>query len=241
MHPICGALWFALIETSNVESNNINIYVYFSIADLPMMLHSTTTIGLKRFSTLLLEIHQILGKSLIRKLLKLQIYFSIVHSSTLFFSWFEGCFHFDLSGSLVSHTFALESKVKTVYYGTPALITYRIPTKSNLQVYLSFFKTEFTINGSCTKAYDRIIFLQEAYSTPILPLRILSDTTAGNKFKFVIFLYLLLWSSIFHSPSNRFHMILTCAFFSFPFVFRWMWSSRDFQKLSGKGNNFLSP
>ncbi|KAL0290384.1 UNVERIFIED_CONTAM: CASP-like protein 1F1 [Sesamum calycinum] len=31
------------------------------------------------------------------------------------------------SGSLVSHSFELESKVKTVYYGAPALITYRIP------------------------------------------------------------------------------------------------------------------
>ncbi|KAG8388126.1 hypothetical protein BUALT_Bualt02G0093500 [Buddleja alternifolia] len=57
-------------------------------------------------------------------------------------------------GSLVSHSFELESKVKTVYYGAPALITYRIPTKSKLQ---------------------------EAYSTPILPLKILSDPTAVNK------------------------------------------------------------
>ncbi|KAL1554004.1 translocon-associated protein subunit beta-like [Salvia divinorum] len=58
------------------------------------------------------------------------------------------------AGSLVSHSFELESKVKTVYYATPALITYRVPTKSKLQ---------------------------EAYSTPILPLRILSKSTAENK------------------------------------------------------------
>lgn len=58
------------------------------------------------------------------------------------------------SGSLVSHSFELECKVKTVYYGTPALITYRVPTKSNLQ---------------------------EAYSTPILPLRTLSDPPAVKK------------------------------------------------------------
>lgn len=45
-----------------------------------------------------------------------------------------GQFAFDLSGSLVSHSFELESKVKTVYYGAPALITYRIPTKSKPQV-----------------------------------------------------------------------------------------------------------
>ncbi|KAG6413205.1 hypothetical protein SASPL_125912 [Salvia splendens] len=60
------------------------------------------------------------------------------------------------AGSLVSHSFELESKVKTVYYGTPALITYRVPTKSKLQ---------------------------EVYSTPILPLRILSESTAENKFQ----------------------------------------------------------
>ncbi|KAL2234479.1 UNVERIFIED_CONTAM: hypothetical protein Sindi_1180100 [Sesamum indicum] len=58
------------------------------------------------------------------------------------------------SGSLVSHSFELESKVKTVYYGAPALITYRIPTK---------------------------LKLQEAYSTPILPLRILSEPTSDTK------------------------------------------------------------
>ncbi|XP_057767580.1 uncharacterized protein LOC130987895 [Salvia miltiorrhiza] len=69
------------------------------------------------------------------------------------------------SGSLVSHSFELESKVKTVYYGTPALITFRIPTNSKLQ---------------------------EAYSTPILPVRILSESTAENTIEIVIFFYLLL-------------------------------------------------
>ncbi|KAL8056472.1 hypothetical protein ABFX02_04G121400 [Erythranthe guttata] len=58
------------------------------------------------------------------------------------------------SGSLVSHSFELESKVKTVYYGAPALITYRVPTKSKLQ---------------------------EAYSTPILPVKILSAPTHNEK------------------------------------------------------------
>ncbi|KAL3655064.1 hypothetical protein CASFOL_000850 [Castilleja foliolosa] len=58
------------------------------------------------------------------------------------------------SGSIVSHSFYLESKVKTVYYGAPALITFRVPTKSNLQ---------------------------EAYSTPILPIKILSDPVAQKK------------------------------------------------------------
>ncbi|KAL3617600.1 hypothetical protein CASFOL_037921 [Castilleja foliolosa] len=58
------------------------------------------------------------------------------------------------SGSIVSHSFELESKVKTVYYGAPALITFRIPTKSKLQ---------------------------EAYSTPIRPIKILLDPVAQKK------------------------------------------------------------
>ncbi|XP_022844986.1 translocon-associated protein subunit beta-like [Olea europaea var. sylvestris] len=57
------------------------------------------------------------------------------------------------AGSLVSHSFELESNVKTIYYGAPALVTYRVLTKSRLQ---------------------------EAYSTPILPLKILSDTESGK-------------------------------------------------------------
>ncbi|CAA3017572.1 translocon-associated subunit beta-like [Olea europaea subsp. europaea] len=57
------------------------------------------------------------------------------------------------AGSLVSHSFELESNVKTIYYGAPALVTYRVLTKSRLQ---------------------------EAYSTPILPLKILSDAESGK-------------------------------------------------------------
>ncbi|XP_073022349.1 uncharacterized protein [Primulina eburnea] len=61
-------------------------------------------------------------------------------------------------GSLVSHSFELLSSVKTVYYGAPALITYRILTKSKLQ---------------------------EAYSTPVLPLNILSEVTSETKIALV--------------------------------------------------------
>ncbi|KAK6153906.1 hypothetical protein DH2020_013545 [Rehmannia glutinosa] len=50
------------------------------------------------------------------------------------------------SGSLVSHSFELESKVKTVYYGAPALITYRIPTKSKLQILFLNFDMKDTIS-----------------------------------------------------------------------------------------------
>lgn len=46
--------------------------------------------------------------------------------------------------------------MKGLFYGTPALITFKIPTKAALQV---------------------------AYSTPILPLDILADKTTNGKFE----------------------------------------------------------
>ncbi|PSR95965.1 Translocon-associated protein subunit beta like [Actinidia chinensis var. chinensis] len=62
------------------------------------------------------------------------------------------------AGSLVSHSFELESKLKAAYNGAPAVITFRIPTKAKLQ---------------------------EAYSTPILPLDILADKMPETMFKLV--------------------------------------------------------
>ncbi|KAF8390712.1 hypothetical protein HHK36_025239 [Tetracentron sinense] len=62
------------------------------------------------------------------------------------------------AGSLVSHSFELESKVKGLFYSAPAVITFRIPTKA---------------------------VLQEAYSTPILPLDILADKAPEKKFEWV--------------------------------------------------------
>ncbi|XP_042496434.1 translocon-associated protein subunit beta [Macadamia integrifolia] len=59
-------------------------------------------------------------------------------------------------GSLVSHSFALESQVKTVFYGAPAVIKFRVPTKAALQ---------------------------EAYSTPVPPLEILADRPPEKKFE----------------------------------------------------------
>ncbi|KAI3463140.1 hypothetical protein Pfo_019803 [Paulownia fortunei] len=58
-------------------------------------------------------------------------------------------------GALLSHSFELEAKTKTVFYSAPAVITFRIPTKAALQ---------------------------EAYSTPILPLDILADRPPEKKF-----------------------------------------------------------
>ncbi|KAK4760254.1 hypothetical protein SAY87_005147 [Trapa incisa] len=57
-------------------------------------------------------------------------------------------------GALLSHSFELEAKEKGVFYGAPAVITFRIPTKAASQV---------------------------AYSTPILPLDILADKPPENK------------------------------------------------------------
>ncbi|PIA41899.1 hypothetical protein AQUCO_02100022v1 [Aquilegia coerulea] len=62
------------------------------------------------------------------------------------------------AGSLVSHSFVLESKVKGMFYGAPAVIKFRVPTKAALQ---------------------------EAYSTPILPLDILADRAPEKKFEWV--------------------------------------------------------
>ncbi|KAL6508139.1 hypothetical protein OROHE_021681 [Orobanche hederae] len=58
-------------------------------------------------------------------------------------------------GSVLSHSFELEAKTKTVFYGPPAIITFRIPTKAALQ---------------------------EAYSTPIPPLDVLADRPPAKKF-----------------------------------------------------------
>lgn len=41
---------------------------------------------------------------------------------------------FDVSGAALSHSFELEATKKTVFYGAPAVITFRIPTKAALQV-----------------------------------------------------------------------------------------------------------
>ncbi|CAA2982831.1 translocon-associated subunit beta [Olea europaea subsp. europaea] len=64
------------------------------------------------------------------------------------------------AGALQSHSFELEAKTKTMFYGAPAVITYRVPTKAALQ---------------------------EAYSTPILPLDILADRPPEKKFEWVSF------------------------------------------------------
>lgn len=60
------------------------------------------------------------------------------------------------AGGILSHSFELEGKVKGMFYGSPAVITFRIPTKAALQ---------------------------EAYSTPVLPLDVLAERPPEKKFE----------------------------------------------------------
>ncbi|XXG47112.1 hypothetical protein AAC387_Pa02g1810 [Persea americana] len=60
------------------------------------------------------------------------------------------------AGSSVSHSFLLESKVKGLFHGAPAVIKFRVPSKAALQ---------------------------EAYSTPILPIDILAERPPEKKFE----------------------------------------------------------
>ncbi|KAK3140035.1 hypothetical protein QOZ80_5AG0394510 [Eleusine coracana subsp. coracana] len=59
-------------------------------------------------------------------------------------------------GATASHTFVLETKTQGRFQGSPAIIKYRIPTKTALQ---------------------------EAYSTPIFPLDILAERPPEKKFE----------------------------------------------------------
>ncbi|KAG2630105.1 hypothetical protein PVAP13_3KG493300 [Panicum virgatum] len=59
-------------------------------------------------------------------------------------------------GATASHTFVLETKTQGRFQGSPAVITYRVPTKTALQ---------------------------EAYSTPIFPLDILAERPPVKKFE----------------------------------------------------------
>ncbi|MBA0579754.1 hypothetical protein Gorai_022000, partial [Gossypium raimondii] len=58
------------------------------------------------------------------------------------------------AGGILSHSFEIDAKRQGMFHGAPAVITYRVPTK---------------------------VSLQEAYSTPILPLDILAERPTENK------------------------------------------------------------
>ncbi|PWZ58053.1 hypothetical protein Zm00014a_041931 [Zea mays] len=59
-------------------------------------------------------------------------------------------------GATATHTYVLETKTQGRFQGSPAIITYRVPTKTALQ---------------------------EAYSTPIFPLDILAERLPEKKFE----------------------------------------------------------
>ncbi|KAE8715870.1 GEM-like protein 5-like [Hibiscus syriacus] len=62
------------------------------------------------------------------------------------------------AGGVLSHSFELEAKIQGLFNGAPAVITYRVPTKATLQ---------------------------EAYSTPILPLNILAEIPPEKQLEWV--------------------------------------------------------
>ncbi|KAJ3683275.1 hypothetical protein LUZ60_013502 [Juncus effusus] len=67
-------------------------------------------------------------------------------------------------GATASHSFVLKSDVKGVFQGSPAVIKFRVPTKTALQ---------------------------EAYSSPVPPLDILAERPPQKKFEWVsLFLYI---------------------------------------------------
>lgn len=53
----------------------------------------------------------------------------------------------DVSGAALSHSFELEAKKKAVFYGAPAAITFRIPTKAALQVWHFFLYASIFLLG----------------------------------------------------------------------------------------------
>ncbi|KAL6865168.1 hypothetical protein ACP4OV_016319 [Aristida adscensionis] len=70
-------------------------------------------------------------------------------------------------GATASHKFVLETKVQGRFQGAPAVIKYRVPTKAALQ---------------------------EAYSTPILPLDILAERPPQQKFQLLSGLTISTWT-----------------------------------------------
>ncbi|CAH2045314.1 unnamed protein product [Thlaspi arvense] len=61
-------------------------------------------------------------------------------------------------GQVLSHSFELQTKTKGLFYGSPAVVTFRVPSKGVLQ----------------------------AYSTPILPLDVLAESIPEKKLEWVI-------------------------------------------------------
>lgn len=73
------------------------------------------------------EFHHTVQPCYVQVILVYYYYFSIFSSNWIYY------FQID-SGSSVSHSFLLESKVKGLFHGTPAVIKFRVPSKAALQV-----------------------------------------------------------------------------------------------------------
>ncbi|XP_073006695.1 uncharacterized protein [Typha latifolia] len=94
------------------------------------------------------------------------------------------------AGSTASHFFVLESKVKGIFHGSPASIKFRIPTKASLQ---------------------------EAYSTPVLPLDILADRPPEKKFEWVSHPYTITRTFYFKALCSLLTLTFNLYALTFPF------------------------
>ena len=198
-------------------------------ADLPMMLHSMMIIGLKRFSTQSLEIHPRLGKSLMCKSLTCRTYcicqqfirqtflFTDSRVVSILSQWFP-CVSFIWIGVEGENGVLWDACFDHLPCSHKVETTGMLSSKLNL--------SETVLVKVCL---IWLFFTQEAYSTPILPLRILSESAAENKFQIVMKLYFSIHFRWW------FPMILT--WFLSSYVSSSFW---DVLMLSGKGNNFLS-
>lgn len=120
------------------------------------------------------------------------------------------------SGGLLTHSFELEGKTKGLFYGAPAVITFRIPTKAALQVWHLQQYSCFSYLHDQFLTFDCCDCLQEAYSTPILPLDVLADRPPEKKFEGVSSKKS---SYIQLSDFGNFHQcLLTHIFFFFGFL-----------------------
>lgn len=93
-------------------------------------------VGLTMYLILSLVLPQKLGKSLMRESVACLIISCFYSIGFLSYNLLTNLLFVTPSGATASHSFVLESKVKGVFHGAPAVIKFRIPTKAALQVYL---------------------------------------------------------------------------------------------------------
>ncbi|KAL0680992.1 hypothetical protein Bca4012_047839 [Brassica carinata] len=78
------------------------------------------------------------------------------------------------AGGIVSHSFELEAKVKGPFYGAPALVTFRVPTKAVLQA-----KRVLAKYGSLVSVISMVVLFVYLIATPSKP----NVAKAGSKKK----------------------------------------------------------